>query len=171
MLRVSLVGASVVWLASTLLRAQAPAPPPSTRPAPPVASVSAAGRIDYATQIQPILAEFCADCHDAETRKGLRLTLAGKGTKPFALAGSYPAGKPFNEAVRSLSGSFEVAFDQLNYNEIDTRDLALPIAQTRFGPETSGVWRSSWSSAIGHCGSSKPRRGSTGRSLPKVSCC
>lgn len=70
MLRVSLVVASAVWLASALLRAQAPAAPPSTSPASPVATRPAAGGIDYAAQIQPILEEFCADCHDGETRKG-----------------------------------------------------------------------------------------------------
>jgi hypothetical protein len=64
---------------------------------------------------------------DPATRKDLKLTLVGKGSKPFSLAGSYPANKPFNEAIRSVIGSFEVAFDQLNYNEIDTRNLALPI--------------------------------------------
>jgi hypothetical protein len=64
---------------------------------------------------------------DPETRKSLKLTLAGKGSKPFTLAGSYPAGKPFNEAVRSLAGSLELGFDQLNCNEIDARNLLLPV--------------------------------------------
>jgi hypothetical protein len=72
MTRVCLVGTSLVWLATTVMRAQTPAPPraPAAGPAPPVAATATVGRIDYATQIQPILDEFCADCHDSNTRKG-----------------------------------------------------------------------------------------------------
>ncbi len=71
MFRVCLVGASVLWLAA-LLHAQAPLERPSSGGPAPLAPAQApaAGRVDYATQVQPILAEFCADCHDGETRKG-----------------------------------------------------------------------------------------------------
>ena len=69
MLRVCLVGASSMWLAA-LLHAQAPMPAAPAGPAPPPGAATAAGRIDYATQVAPVLEEFCADCHDGETRKG-----------------------------------------------------------------------------------------------------
>ena len=75
MTRVCLAGASVLWLATAWLRAQSPVPPTvpppgGVDPAATARAVPSAGRIDYAAQIQPILDEFCADCHDGETRKG-----------------------------------------------------------------------------------------------------
>ena len=74
MLRPVVVGAAVVWLAATLLRAQAPVSPgPGHDLAPSSGGATQAnnpGTIDFVSQIQPILAEFCEDCHDAETRKG-----------------------------------------------------------------------------------------------------
>jgi hypothetical protein len=70
MTRVWLVGTSLVWLATALIRAQSPAQPTPAGDAAPIASSQGVGRIDYASQIQPILEEFCADCHDGETRKG-----------------------------------------------------------------------------------------------------
>ncbi len=69
--RVLVLGASVVWLATALLRAQsstAPAPPQDRRPL--ARQTEPTGRIDYASQIEPVLAQFCQDCHDGETRKG-----------------------------------------------------------------------------------------------------
>lgn len=75
MLRVCLVGASVLWLAA-LMHAQTPTAP-STTPAAGTA-MPAVGRIDFATQVKPLLDEFCADCHDGETRKG-GLSLATYG--------------------------------------------------------------------------------------------
>ena len=72
MTRTGVAAAGVLWLATAWLRAQAPAPSPATQPAAPPATAPAAttGRIDYATQVQPILAEFCEECHSAEVRKG-----------------------------------------------------------------------------------------------------
>jgi len=70
--RVFVVGASALWLATAMLRAQSPAGP-ATQPtsgAPQAPAPPSIGTIDFATQIQPILTEFCEDCHDAETRKG-----------------------------------------------------------------------------------------------------
>ncbi len=65
------MGAGVVWLAATVLRAQAPAPLP-VGTASPVGAVAstATGTIDFVTQVKPILVEYCEDCHDSETRKG-----------------------------------------------------------------------------------------------------
>ncbi|BCS32034.1 hypothetical protein TBR22_A12390 [Luteitalea sp. TBR-22] len=68
MTRVCLVGVSLAWLATTVIRAQAPAP--AAAPSAPLGTAQSVGRIDYATQIQPILDEFCSDCHDGNTRKG-----------------------------------------------------------------------------------------------------
>jgi hypothetical protein len=71
MTRVWLVGTSLMWLATALIRAQSPAhPAPLRGTAAPEQTPTAAGRVDYASQVQPILEEFCADCHDGETRKG-----------------------------------------------------------------------------------------------------
>ncbi len=79
MLRSAVVVASAAWLATAMLRAQPAAAPASLSRAltpasavlqAPASSTSGAGRIDFATQIRPILAEYCDDCHDAETRKG-----------------------------------------------------------------------------------------------------
>ena len=64
--RVFVVGASALWLATAVLRAQSPIAPV----APAIAGAAMNGTIDFASQIQPILTEFCEDCHDAETRKG-----------------------------------------------------------------------------------------------------
>ena len=70
--RVVVVGATALWLATALLRAQSPSTPvsSSTGVAGQATAPAPAGTIDFATQIQPILDEYCADCHDAETRKG-----------------------------------------------------------------------------------------------------
>ena len=73
MTRVWLVGAGMLWLATALMRAQAPVPSAPQTPTPagaPAVQAPSAGTVDYATQIAPILDEFCADCHDGETRKG-----------------------------------------------------------------------------------------------------
>jgi hypothetical protein len=72
MTRTGVAAAGVLWLATAWLRAQAPAAPPTTAPAaaPVAAQGAAAGRIDYASQVHPILVEFCEECHSAEVRKG-----------------------------------------------------------------------------------------------------
>ncbi len=74
--RVLVLGASVVWLATALLRAQSPPRRHHRRYSRrvhrlwPPGGGSPIGRIDYTSQIKPILDEFCEDCHDGETRKG-----------------------------------------------------------------------------------------------------
>ena len=73
MTRVWLVGTGILWLATALMRAQTPvpgAPTTATTAGTTAASKQSVGRIDYDAQIAPILDEFCADCHDGETRKG-----------------------------------------------------------------------------------------------------
>ncbi len=65
-----LVVASAVWLATALVRAQPGVRAPTPADEPRTGAPTAAGRIDFASQIRPILAEFCDDCHDGETRKG-----------------------------------------------------------------------------------------------------
>jgi hypothetical protein len=73
MTRTGVAAAGVLWLATAWLRAQAPAAPPTTTraaAAPVAAQGVAAGRIDYASQVHPILVEFCEECHSAEVRKG-----------------------------------------------------------------------------------------------------
>jgi len=57
-----------MWLAA-LLHAQAPPPTPAASAGDGAAALPAA-RIDFGTQVQPILQDYCIDCHDAETRKG-----------------------------------------------------------------------------------------------------
>lgn len=75
MLRACLVVASALWLAA-LLHAQEPAAPHrssvGSRQSPVAMQELAlpAGRIDFTTQVEPILQDYCIDCHDGETRKG-----------------------------------------------------------------------------------------------------
>ena len=69
MIRVCVGAASALWLATTLLRAQAPAATPVASLAAPAAAKTN-GRVDYASQIHPILVEGCQECHSAEVRKG-----------------------------------------------------------------------------------------------------
>ena len=64
------MGTSLVWLATALIRAQSPAAPTRPRETAQPAATAALGRVDFASQVLPILEEFCSDCHDGETRKG-----------------------------------------------------------------------------------------------------
>ncbi|HTV02731.1 MAG TPA: DUF1549 domain-containing protein [Luteitalea sp.] len=74
MTRTGVAAAAAIWLASAWLRAQAPGPtagaPPQPSSAAPAPTTAAADRVDFASQVQPILVEFCEDCHSTETRKG-----------------------------------------------------------------------------------------------------
>lgn len=54
--------------------------------------------------------------------------VAGKFTKVFTIAGSYPAGKPFNEAIRSVTANGSLAVDQFNAMGADIQKLDLPIS-------------------------------------------
>jgi hypothetical protein len=69
MLRKCLVGASVIWLATAWLRAQAP-PQRASKPEASRTPVPSVGTIDYASQVQSILDASCVECHSTETRKG-----------------------------------------------------------------------------------------------------
>jgi hypothetical protein len=64
-----------------------------------------------------------------EDQKDLKdAKLAGKYEKLFTLAGSYPAGKPSNEAIRTLTMNGALAIDLFDAMGIKLEKLDLPVA-------------------------------------------
>lgn len=53
--------------------------------------------------------------------------VAGKYHKQFEIRGSYPANKPFNQAIRSLSAAGDVTLDRFAVSGADLRKLELPL--------------------------------------------
>jgi hypothetical protein len=71
--------------------------------------------------IYPMLApEQQKDLKDAK--------LAGKYTEEFPIAGSYPAGKPWNQAVRTLRANGAIAADLIDAMGVKCEKLVVPIS-------------------------------------------
>ena len=66
----------------------------------------------------------------AETREDLKdFAISGKGEREFVLSGSYPAGKPFNEAIRTVVASGSLAVEHLKVYGVETeKPFELPVS-------------------------------------------
>jgi hypothetical protein len=97
-----------------------------------VSDWSAARKIDDSTRldltydlaklwpvIKPMMSKTPEDYKD--------LVIAGQAQRTFVLGGSYPAGVPFHEAIKSLTASGGLTVQKFSYEGIDLADLDLPL--------------------------------------------
>jgi hypothetical protein len=79
--------------------------------------------------IRPLIAEAPEDYKD--------LVIAGTDNRTFILRGSYPAGKPFHEAIKSLEADGGFAVGQFSYLGINIDKLEIPVTLRKGVMETA----------------------------------